>query len=286
MTDGNHLPPIPHHEAYEFDRLDEDLRFMINFAVAAGDAAADMRDEAEATEKPDRTVVTEWDKRIEREFREVVYTRSNGQDKVIGEEEKSEPLSGVGSEWIIDPIDGTGEYIRDDIEDSERTTCVGIAQFKDGRLVRAVVYNPFRRELFVADDELGGAFLNGELLRVTDTEIGSTPFVPDIPYDYAHWDEAAIDPRFFEQVLGRPPLGSFSAINQGLAVARGHSAFAVFSGNTIHDIAPAAKIVEMAGGIVSAPDGQPLDWQNLNGAVYSANQTVHAGVVQELNRLR
>ncbi len=291
MTDANRLSPPtpPRYESFEIDRASEDLRFMIDFAVQAGDAAAAMRQHATVTDKLDRTKVTDWDKKIERDFREAVDARSEGRDSVIGEEEESGPLTGIGNEWIIDPIDGTGEYITDDhengepIQDSERTSCVGTAQFRDGRLVRAVVYNPFRRELFVADDELGGAFLNGVPLRLAETEAGRTQFVPGIPYDYAHWDGAAIDPRFFEEVLGRPPLNSYSAINQGLDVARGRSAFAVFSGDTIHDIAPAAKIVEMAGGTASGPDGQPLDWHNLHGAVFAANPEVQTGVTQALS---
>jgi len=292
MTDGERLPPPrpPQHEAYEIDRVSEDLGFMADFAVQAGEAAAAMRQHAIVTDKLDRTKVTDWDKRIERDFREAIDTRSEGVDSVIGEEEESEPLTGVGNEWIIDPIDGTGEYIRDDhesgepIQNDERTTCVGIAQFKDGRLVRSVVYNPFRRELFIADDELGGAFLNGTPLRLAEDEAGRTQFVPGIPYDYAFWDGAAIDPRFLEDELGRPPLHSYSSINQGLDVARGRSTFAVFAGDTIHDIAPAAKVVEMAGGIVSGPCGLPLDWHNLNGAVYAANPELHVSVVHALSR--
>jgi fructose-1,6-bisphosphatase/inositol monophosphatase family enzyme len=290
MTEGNHLPnPMPpRHETNEILQPNEELRFMGDYAVRAGDAAAAMRRQARATKKLDRTDVTDWDQKIERDFREEIQARSEGQDSVIGEEEESGPLTGIGTEWIIDPIDGTGEYVRDNkengepIEDSERTTCVGIAQFKDGVLMRSVVYNPFKRELFVADRELGGAFLNGERLDLRQTEAGRTSFGPGIPYDYAHWDGAPTDARFFEEMIGGPPIESYSAINQACDVARGKSAFDVFPGNTIHDIAPSALMVELAGGEVSGVDGQPLDWQNLNGAVYAVNPQVHARVVQEL----
>jgi len=286
MADSNHLsnPMPPQHEANEVLQQNEDLRFMADYAVKAGDAAAAMRRQAQATKKLDRTDVTDWDKKIERDFREEIHTRWEGQDSVIGEEEESGPLTGIGVEWIIDPIDGTGEYVRDNkengepIDDSERTTCVGIAQFKDGVLVRSVVYNPFRRELFVADRELGGAFLNGERLDLRQAETGRMAFGPGIPYDYSHWDGALTDARFFEEIIGRPPIGSYSAINQAMDVARGNSAFDVFPGNTIHDIAPGALIVELAGGEVS-----PVDWQNLSGpVVYAANPQIHARVVQEL----
>jgi hypothetical protein len=39
----------------------------------------------------------------------------------------------------------------------------------------------------------------------------------------------------------------------------------------------------MAGGVVSDLRGEPLDWQNLQGAVYAVNPYVHEGAVQMLD---
>lgn len=98
-----------------------------------------------------------------------------------------------------------------------------------------------------------------------------------VAYDYCYWDDAAIDARFLEAVIGVPPLGSYSAINQACDVARGKSAFAVFPGDTIHDIAPGALLVDLAGGAVS------VRWDNLSaGAVYAVNPRVLASVITYL----
>jgi myo-inositol-1(or 4)-monophosphatase len=183
--------------------------------------------------------------------------------------------------WVIDPVDGTGEYIDAQLADSDRTSCVGIAMFKGGVLRLSVVHNPFRNELFVADRALGTASLNGErldLTRLAHEELGR-----GAAYDYCYWDGAPIDARFFEAVIGVSPLGSYSAINQACDVARGKSAFAIFPGNTIHDIAPGALLVELAGGVVSDTRGMPLQWDNLGaGAVYAVNPNILASVIRFL----
>jgi histidinol-phosphatase len=62
--------------------------------------------------KPDLTPVTEADKAVERTFRERLAAARPG-DAVVGEEYgTSEDASGNGRRWIVDPIDGTANYVR------------------------------------------------------------------------------------------------------------------------------------------------------------------------------
>jgi myo-inositol-1(or 4)-monophosphatase len=280
MTDPN----SPHYSEFQevLRRPSDDLTFAINFAQTAGRYMVEARERALVSDKLDRTVVTDVDKAINRWLIEAVRARSDGRASVIGEEESAR-IEGSEEEWVIDPVDGTGEYVDQSLSDSERTSCVGIAKFERGRLQFSVVFNPFRDELFVADRGLGGAFLNGEPLNLRQTDAGIVPFAPGLPYDFSYWEGAAIDARSLEYVMDRPPIDSYSCIYQACMVAKGESAFSVFPGNTIHDIAPSALLVELSGGTVSGVDGQPLDWRNLNGAVFSVNQDVHDGVIAHLN---
>jgi myo-inositol-1(or 4)-monophosphatase len=266
-----------------FPNSSDDLRFTIDFVEDAGAYMVSAREAALVSRKLDKTAVTDVDEEINRRYIAAVEARSGGKDSVLGEE-KSARVAGSEKIWIVDPVDGTGEYIKPNLTNSERTSCVGAAMLRAGELQLAVVHNPFRREMFVADRDLGGTFLNGHRLDVTRTAVGRLAFGKDIPYDFCQWDGGATDARFFEQLIGAPPLGSYSAINQACDVARGRSAFDVFPGDTIHDIAPSALVVELAGGIVSGIDGEPLDWQNLNGAVYAANARIHDRVIQELSK--
>jgi myo-inositol-1(or 4)-monophosphatase len=63
--------------------------------------------------------------------------------------------------WIVDPLDGTKEFINEIPE-----FCVCIALVEDGQPRIAVEYNPVRDELFHASKG-GGAFLNGEPIHVS-----------------------------------------------------------------------------------------------------------------------
>lgn len=64
-------------------------------------------------------------------------------------------------QWIIDPLDGTTNYLH-----GFPQFAVSIALTHRGRLEEAVVYDPLREELFTASRGVG-AFLNDRRIRVT-----------------------------------------------------------------------------------------------------------------------
>lgn len=257
-----------------------ELDFAVHFARTAGAYMRVERTNVITSHKLDRTVVTDIDECINRDFIETVKERFGRNISVVGEETSARTQG--STVWVIDPIDGTGEYITS-LANNKRTSCIGIAMLKNGELRLSVVYNPFRNELFVAARHLGGTFLNNRRLRLDGTKMGTQELTTGTPYDYCHWQGCLVDARFFKKVLGTPPLNSYSAINQACDVARGRSAFAVFPGDTIHDIAPSALQVELAGGVVTDVHGRSLQWHNLHGVVYAANPRVHASVIQHLN---
>lgn len=276
------LPPRSPAENKEEYPISANLQFALSYAVSAGHYIKAQRNNLIKTKKLDRTDVTNVDLEVNADFEQKVAVLSEGRASVTGEESSYEVVDSE-EEWIIDPVDGTGEYIDDTLPDHERTSCVAVALFKNGEPQLSVVYNPFRDELFYADKDLGGAFLNGERLDLSQVKDQHTSLSPGIPYDFCHWEDAVTDARFFEDMLKRPPLGSYSAIYQACVVAKGESAFAVFPGNTVHDIAPADLLVRLAGGVSTRVDGMPHDRNNLNGAIYSGNSALHDDVVRALS---
>ena len=87
----------------------------VEAALAACDAAdaislASFRGAMKIEAKPDATFVTEADTAVERAIRERITTRFP--DHGLVGEEYGEALSGSGRRWIIDPIDGTHNYMR------------------------------------------------------------------------------------------------------------------------------------------------------------------------------
>ena len=81
---------------------------------------------------------------------------------VFGEEKDNQPLTGAPT-WVVDPIDGTLNYIH-----GLNHSAVSIALYEGREARLACVYNPFRDELFTAE-EGRGAWLNGEKIVCSPT---------------------------------------------------------------------------------------------------------------------
>lgn len=80
--------------------------------------------------------------------------------------------------WIIDPLDGTTNYAH-----GFPWFAVSIALEVEGEVCLGVVYNPFHRELFVAEQG-GGAFLNDIQLSVSRTDrLADALLATGFPYD-------------------------------------------------------------------------------------------------------
>lgn len=80
---------------------------------------------------------------------------------IIAEETKDHKIvTNSRFKWIIDPIDGTNNYL-----EGRDTFSVSIGLEFDGRVVLGIVFLPKRNEMFVAE-EGKGAMLNGERIHV------------------------------------------------------------------------------------------------------------------------
>jgi len=73
-------------------------------------------------------------------------------------------------QWVVDPIDGTANFIRD-----LAASVISVALVRDGRAVLGVIYNPYRDECIYAE-EGKGAFLNGRPIRVSDRPLEKSIF--------------------------------------------------------------------------------------------------------------
>jgi myo-inositol-1(or 4)-monophosphatase len=107
-------------------------------------------------------LVTEVDEAVERLVSALIRERFP-RDAVVGEELSSGAVA-TGRRWIVDPVDGTTNFVH-----GHPFVCVSIA-FADGEGPAAgVVHAPFLREVFHATRG-GGAFLNGEPITVSTTD--------------------------------------------------------------------------------------------------------------------
>lgn len=140
---------------------------MLNIALRAArkageliERAAERVDLVSIEEKGRNDFVTEVDKAAEKE---IIYhlKKAYPDHSIIGEEGGSQPGANTDVEWIIDPLDGTTNFIHGIPQYS-----VSIACRIKGQLEHAVVYDPIKREEFTASRGRG-ATLNGRRIRVS-----------------------------------------------------------------------------------------------------------------------
>ncbi|EDS32456.1 myo inositol monophosphatase [Culex quinquefasciatus] len=114
-------------------------------------------------------VVTEYDRRVEQVLIGGL-SRRFPDHRMLGEESTTEaaskePLDGRPT-WIIDPIDGTNNFVR-----GVKYIAISVALVVDGRLTVGIVSNPCLDEFYTAVRGQG-ARLNGEPIRTSGVEEG------------------------------------------------------------------------------------------------------------------
>lgn len=107
-------------------------------------------------------LVTEIDRASERLIQRLLH-RAEPTFGFLGEEH-GERRKSTASRWIVDPLDGTNNFVH-----GLPLFGVSIALEHQGRIVVGVISDPMRQELFVSMRGLG-AFLNGRRIRVSTTK--------------------------------------------------------------------------------------------------------------------
>ncbi|MBD0320605.1 MAG: inositol monophosphatase [Gemmatimonadetes bacterium] len=107
-------------------------------------------------------LVTEVDEAVERLVTGLIRERFPD-DAVVGEELSSSAVAS-GRRWIVDPVDGTTNFVH-----GHPFVCVSIALADDDGPAAGVIHAPFLREVFHATRG-GGAFLDGAPIRVSPVD--------------------------------------------------------------------------------------------------------------------
>lgn len=148
--------------------------------------------------------------------------------------------------WIIDPLDGTANFIHDLPVFS---VSIGLAQGKTP--IAGVIYDPNRNECFSAWQG-GGAFCNGKKMSVSPaTQLGESLIATGFPY-YA-FDKMQAYLRILESLMqqthGLRRMGS-AAIDLAYVAAGRFEAFYEYNLNS-WDMAAGVLLVREAGGVVT-----------------------------------
>jgi myo-inositol-1(or 4)-monophosphatase len=155
----------------EAEMLAERRRFAEALAMQAGRLALGMRETlAPAEAKSAIDFCTEADRAVERLIRAAIVQQYG--DAVLGEEfgGGGDP-GGQRGLWVVDPIDGTTEYIH-----GSPRWCVSLAYMQAGEIQLGLIYEPVGQRLFSAQNG-AGATLNGQPIQVSHLAHAAVPVV-------------------------------------------------------------------------------------------------------------
>jgi myo-inositol-1(or 4)-monophosphatase len=209
-------------------------------------------------EKSKNNPVTTADIEANQKIREIIRGKFP-RDGWLSEEDKdsSQRLSSSRL-WVIDPIDGTKEFI-----EGVPQFAVSIGFVVDGRPKAAVVYNPAEESFYKAAAGQG-AFLNDQPIHVT----------PRIEIDGALLLVSRSEPqRKFQIFVDRCDIKPVGSIAFRLAKVAGGDGDGTLTFRSIHewDICGGVLLVQEAGGAVVEGSGSPL--------IFNQQEIRHRGVV-------
>lgn len=224
--------------------------------------------------KPDRSPVTDADRSVEQALKDLLATKAPS-DALIGEEYGN---SGSASRtWIIDPIDGTANYLR-----GVPVWATLIALAVDGKPVVSVVSAPAMGRRWWAAPEVGsftkdidGSTRELKVSAISDLENASLSY-----NNLQLWDQAGMLNQLTalsREIWRTRAYGDFWSY---MLLAEGSVDIVAEHDLKIYDIAALVPIVELAGGKFTALGG-PLTAET--SSVLATNSKLHDAVQKLLS---
>jgi len=225
---------------------DDDFDILSRAVREAGTLAASyFKTSPKAFTKADGSQVSEADLAVDAALKLDLTTRRKDYGWLSEESPDDRSRLKYSRVWMIDPIDGTGAFLR---EVPEWT--VSAALVEDGVPVLGVVYNPVRDEFFHAIRG-AGAFLNDEPIRTSDqsTLEGARMIASGGLFKKKIWEDPwpNVTAEWVNSVAYRLAL---------VACGRGDATISL-TPKAEWDLAAAAVIMEEAGGVTTDHLGNP-----------------------------
>ncbi len=226
-----------------------------------------------------RNLVTEVDLAIEHKLRRSI-SKQFPDHGIIGEEVESHSHT-VKTEyiWIIDPIDGTTNYIH-----GIPYCCISIGVFKNHKPFIGVIYNPITNQFYAAQKGKG-ATKNGKKIHVSKAREMKKSFGA---VAWGH-DGGAASVLMGSIVRASNKIRVFGSHALSMCeVAAATCDYFVDGGSTanIWDIAASQLIVSEAGGISTDVNGNPLHGFHCpDNIISAATRPLHKELLSFLNTL-
>ncbi|MCS7164472.1 MAG: inositol monophosphatase [Thermodesulfovibrio sp.] len=229
----------------------------------------------EITQKSISDYVTEVDLHSEKTI--IEYIKKHFPAHQIMSEESSNDYKKTEYLWIIDPLDGTTNFIH-----GFPVFAISIAMMYKGELILGVVHDPIKEETFYAEKG-SGAFLNGKKIKVSSVK---EPAFSLIATGFPFRNKQYIDPyiRIFRELLYSVSdlrrAGS-AAIDLAYVACGRVDGFFEFSLST-WDIAAGVVLIKEAGGVVSDFEGENNYLKT--GHIVAGNPIIHSFLVEKIKK--
>jgi len=206
---------------------------------------------------------------------------------ILSEETKDTP-SRLSKEkiWIIDPLDGTKDFLQ---KTGEFSIMVGLVHNKEPIL--GVVYKPVDDKIYFAEKGKG-AFLKEADKPLKKLKISSVFSLADANFVFSRYHLGNLEKKFMEKAkISKITCAGSIGVKLGLISEGKADGYFTMSNKTCQwDICAPEIILKEAGGKVTDLKGENFVYnrrqiRNLNGIVAS-NKRIHALIIKNLNHLR
>ena len=226
---------------------------------------------ADIENKSDFDFVTKVDREAEAQI--IDYLARFYPDFSVHAEESGEDSRASAFQWLIDPLDGTKNYIH-----SFPVFCVSIALKYRGQIQTGVIYAPMFDELFTAVRG-GGAFLNGKKIRVSaTTRMPDAMLATGFPHAAKRYLDVYLQTfrELFLRVSAIRRAGS-AALDLAYTACGRFEGFWEFKLNP-WDLGAGILLVEEAGGLVTDPAGGSRHLET--GDLIAASRAIHRRMLE------
>ena len=250
-------------------------------ARAGGRVLLDMRGRVNPQEKGPKDLVTEADFASQEAVQQVLL-KAFPDHRFLGEETLGSdhaPVAASSSEycWVVDPLDGTLNYVR-----QLPNYSVSVALRCGDEVIVGTVYDPVLEECFTAQAGCG-AQLNGMRIRPSACDrVDQALIAASLPADVPrHSPEIA---RFIEVMHSSQAIRRLGSAALNLCyVAAGRLDAYWATCVKIWDVGAGQLIVREAGGTLTRPDGSPFELDRPQ-FLASATQGLHKQLLGVLQR--
>lgn len=253
---------------------------MLNTAVTAARAAGLLinraqldRDQIKVGKKGSDDIVTEIDQLCEERIKEILL-EAYPKHAFLGEESGLSGDKNASHKWIVDPIDGTSNFVH-----GFPHFAVCIALEIDGKIEHGLIYNPSTNDIFTASRG-SGAFLNNRRMRVSARlRLPEALLANAIPARQLTANPSLVElqNRLRINAGGMRYTGS-SALDLAY-VAAGYLDGFIGVGLSVWDIAAGVLMVKEAGGLVTDLTGEG---DFMSGSLIAATPKVLPALIQEV----